>query len=158
SGKGFASAVAVSPDWKYLAMRHPVKGESGNVVQSCRISIKDLDTNRELLEIPILGDMLSPLLVFSPDSKFLAWKANDGPIGLWDVAARKESVRPKNPGFRHNPNALAFSADGKLIAVSDRETVEVWDTQTGWKVASGGESLIDDYGGSAGLVHTRWQH
>ena len=157
SGKGFADAVAVSPDWKYLASTHFVAG-SGTSNGSLRVSIKDLDTNRELPEVPILGDRSSSLLAFSPDSKLLAWKASDGPVVLWDVAARKERLRLEGHGTRFVLNALTFSADGKLIAVSDRETVEVWDTVNGWKVASGGETWVDDNGLSVipGLVRLNY--
>jgi RNA polymerase sigma factor (sigma-70 family) len=145
SGKEFAAAVAVSPDWKYLASLHLVAGQGNG---NNRVSIKDLGTNRELPEVPVLGDRFSSLLAFSPNSKLLAWKANDGPVVLWDVAARKERLRLEGHGTRFPLNSLAFSPDGKLIAVSDRETAEVWDTQTGWKVASGGETWVDDSGTS----------
>jgi WD40 repeat protein len=145
SGKGFANAIAVSPDWKYLASLHTPDG------RATAVKIKDLAADRELPEVPILGDIWSAVLAFSADSKVLARKALNGPVVLWDVAAHKERARLEGGETRGPLNALALSANGKFVAVSDGATFDLWDARTGKKVASGGEPRIED---SALVLHS----
>jgi WD40 repeat protein len=70
-------------------------------------------------------------LAFSPDNKYLASGTINGVVRLWDVATGKE-VR-KFPGFKAWVNALAFSPDGKTLAVAGAEsrTLYLWDVATG---------------------------
>jgi WD40 repeat protein len=77
------------------------------------------------------GEMISVGL--SPDGKTLAaisGRDNPREVRAWDVATGKELWR-KGLGGMTWSDRLAFSPAGKVLAVSDRETVTVRDTRTG---------------------------
>src|SRR5262249_30870250 len=69
-------------------------------------------------------------VAFSPDGRALLGAVMNGPVAAWNVATGKPL-----PGLPGNPRgvcALAFSADGKLLATGSRDfrregEVHVWD-------------------------------
>jgi WD40 repeat protein len=74
--------------------------------------------------------------VFSPDASLLATagKLYPGPVHIWDVATGKETARLT--GVKGTCTALAFSPDGKTLAVGDRYgTIRTWDIETQKKTA-----------------------
>ncbi|MDL4773912.1 WD40 repeat domain-containing serine/threonine protein kinase [Actinomadura xylanilytica] len=69
-------------------------------------------------------------MVFSPDGKTLATGGEAGGVHLWDVASGR--VR-KSFAKARNVEMLAFSPDGRSLAVSDGngpQYVQIWDTVT----------------------------
>lgn len=75
-------------------------------------------------------------LVFSPDAKFLAMVGGDISLKIWGVSEQK--VVFSNSGFAYRssePVPLAFSSDSKWLAVRDRSTVSILNTQT-WELVS----------------------
>ena len=80
--------------------------------------------------------------LFSPDGRQLAVRYVNGEVRLWDFAER--TVRFTLPGGKFaDPNALAFSADGSILAATDRRTKELhfYQTTNGQVIAS---ALIKD--------------
>jgi RNA polymerase sigma factor (sigma-70 family) len=71
----------------------------------------------------------------SPDQKILAAQQPGQVLGLWDTATGRDVRRIKLPkqDVSHSLNAVAFSADGRLVAASGFEdnSIRVWETATG---------------------------
>jgi len=77
-----------------------------------------------------------PFFAMSPDGKYLAVAAQDvkKDIFIWDINARKlDLVLRGHPG---SINAMAFSPDGKLLALATRNTVFLWNIEKNKKIAS----------------------
>lgn len=86
------------------------------------VALWDVATGKRVRDFPDTSD--GPV-AFSPDGKALA--GGNAPVRLWDVATWKEIRR-----FKGNYDAIAFSADGKMIAgVADDRSIRVWDVETG---------------------------
>ncbi|WP_225850661.1 hypothetical protein [Streptomyces sp. HPF1205] len=70
-------------------------------------------------------------VVFSPDGRTMATSGTDGKIRLWDVSdpARTTTLGGQALSFA-GPGTLAFSSDGKVLAVGSFTdgTVRLWDT------------------------------
>ena len=76
-------------------------------------------------------------VAFSPDGKVLAAAADSpggdgsGEVQLWDVANRQQMGNPLTDPSPHNGvRAMAFSPDGKILAIGIDDTVELWDETT----------------------------
>lgn len=68
-------------------------------------------------------------LAFSPDGSKLA-SVEDRAVLVWDLASRKELLRLS--GHKETVTAVAFSADGTLIASSCGDTItRIWDAHDG---------------------------
>jgi WD40 repeat protein len=104
-------------------------------------------------------------LAFSPDGATLACAEWDGPVYLWDVAARK--ARRKIDPSEGQADALAFSPDGRTLAFAGRQKVRRWDVSAGKEILDPDPQVTGvrhvafrERGGSLSAVHTaglvRW--
>jgi tetratricopeptide (TPR) repeat protein len=81
---------------------------------------------------------------FSADDRGLTFRiADSGKFGVWDVAAAQE-CRTLHPGMLGNRterrdatgvNCSDFSPDGRLVATSDGDGVQLWEAETGRELA-----------------------
>jgi WD40 repeat protein len=87
---------------------------------------------------PATGDLLRSVgdpranvagFAVSPDAKLIALAAGDPPLQLWDAAAG--TVLREVKGHDRPPNALAFAADGKVLAAGWTGKVVLSDVNTG---------------------------
>jgi hypothetical protein len=79
------------------------------------VKLWDVATGKDLDRFP--AKLKAAEVAFAPDGKTLAVATEDGFVHLIDVA-RGEEVRQLSPPKRHRtPFALAFSPDGRLLAV-----------------------------------------
>jgi WD40 repeat protein len=125
---GGMGTIAYSPDGKALAT---VKFEVVNNMVVNTIKIWDPATGNELKSIALDAKSGGAAgLVFSPDSKTLAFSSNIGTITLVEAATGKEI---RNWKSNRGTNHLLFSGDGsKLYAqsIADKAIVE-WDAAKG---------------------------
>ena len=66
-------------------------------------------------------------VVFSPDGKQVAVAGAGRGLGVWDATTGAEVFQT---GIRNEPDGIAYSPDGKLLAEGDRN-VRLWDPHTG---------------------------
>ena len=70
-------------------------------------------------------------LAFSPDKKRIATAGDDGTVRVWDAAAGQETLTLRN---EHIPSTsvdgLAFSKDGKQLAVTGAGGMHEWDARS----------------------------
>jgi WD40 repeat protein len=94
---------------------------------------------RSLEEIVRLGDGppasgCTSLVVFSPDGRVLAY-GNGYSVKLWDTVARRDLGEPETdaslPDSVDQVEAVAFSRDGKILAIGDRsKQLVLWNIST----------------------------
>ena len=70
---------------------------------------------------------------FSPDGNLIAYSGSSGMLTLWDVKLQK----PRRSWSAHPAaiDAVAFSADGRLLASSTEGMVKLWDVRSGAELA-----------------------
>jgi hypothetical protein len=125
-------------------------GRSLAVVAPQRIELWDAATGDEVRVFHTAQNTFYQLLTFSPDGKMLAAVANpnrfppapeeDAEIHVWETASGKERtcvhlpaplLREQNPRMNYanrGINGLAFSVDGRFLAVSGNDSaVHMWD-------------------------------
>jgi hypothetical protein len=87
----------------------------------------DADSGKQLRQLTVDHDGPQSLTL-SPDGKLLAAGCKDT-VYLWDSAGKE---RARMGGHRGAINAIAFSADGKMLASAGADgTVQVWDPVAG---------------------------
>ncbi|MGO8956701.1 MAG: hypothetical protein ACLQFR_04925 [Streptosporangiaceae bacterium] len=116
---GQVYSVAFSPDGKTLA--------SGD---DAMVRLWDV-ASRQQIGKPFDGSDGPHAVAFSPDGKILATVDDGGKVRLWDVATRQQIGKPLTAYTDKIYQAhLAFSPDGKTLAVGDDTTVRLWDVAT----------------------------
>ena len=68
-------------------------------------------------------------MTFSPDGKELFIKENTGAIQSWDWQAQKTTWKVARTSHDFSEAAVAFSPDGKRLAVGIANQVAIWDYQ-----------------------------
>jgi WD40 repeat protein len=152
---GVVYSVAFAPDGKTLA------AGSGDAQKSGEITLWDVPPGKELPPPakerfrepgPVAERSRHKLkgynshvqaVAWSPDGKMLAGAAKDGTVKLWEVATGKERLSfqagpgKEQPGFRlgflggAGVKAVAFSPDGRRLAVAAGTTITLREAGTG---------------------------
>src|SRR5262249_22761633 len=131
--KGPVISLAYSPDGNRVAT---VDSEGRLVVWSVH------GGNAELRLTNTDSTTRGAEVVFSPDGKTLAHTLYEGEVVILNVANSRELLSMKIPTSDHR--ALAFSPDGKMLAVIVKNTVSVWTVDTGklvWVVTGDKQAL-----------------
>ncbi|HTU21192.1 MAG TPA: WD40 repeat domain-containing protein, partial [Gemmataceae bacterium] len=77
--------------------------------------------------------ILCGLAAFSPDAKRLAGGTGDNRVALWDVETGKE-IRKLDEHKPASLPSLAWSPDGKRLALTAADSVYVWQAETGERI------------------------
>jgi WD40 repeat protein len=144
-GDGTPDDVAFSPTGPLVAFVvdewAPVAGRRGTTAHA---EIWDVAQRSRILGVevnagaPDRDEGLGYTLAFSPDGRLLAVAGDDPLVHVWDVRTRR-LVRE----FQQNVGgvqALDFSSNGRMLAISGRPDASLWDLATGTQVGrlSGG--------------------
>src|SRR5262249_52984639 len=118
---GVVYALAFAPDGRVLA------AGTGQLQKSGEVKLWDAATGKELHTLKgYRNHVLS--LAFTPDGRGPAPAAKDGTVKLWDVATGRERLTFQ-AGAR--VPAVAFSPDGRRLAVAAGETITLREAATG---------------------------
>lgn len=123
------SSLAFSHDGKFLAASHHVGQES----------LRLWDASGEFLDEKRLPPTTARILACSPTSPIIAFAGEDEEIHLWNFGGEKIEKTHKLTGHAKRGlmppvKALAFSADGKLLASAGADKwVRIWDVGKGEK-------------------------
>jgi WD40 repeat protein len=126
---GFVLSLAFSPDSRWL-----VTGSHGEDL----LRIWDVATARVHKEIPGPGKDFRFLTV-SPDGKRVAASADPEQLGVYDLTTRERLFSAKG-------RPLAYSSDGRWLAIGDARTVVLRDARTHAQVA--------EFPGHKGVVYS----
>jgi RNA polymerase sigma factor (sigma-70 family) len=104
---------------------------SGSLDHTVRVWDVGAGVDLQRITVPLPGNF-----ALSPDGRTLAVSNEDKTVHLWDLAQGKDILSLKTgleatirKGFE--PEALAFSADGKELATAEDGTLRVWEVATG---------------------------
>jgi WD40 repeat protein/tetratricopeptide (TPR) repeat protein len=84
-------------------------------------------SGRELLALPHDGWVLSA--TFSPDGRHIATGGRDRMAHVWDLLSGQLAIPPMNHGG--TVKMIAFSADGRRLITTSKETPRIWAFSTG---------------------------
>ncbi len=109
------SVLAFSPDGRWLAV-------AAHTIHLWQVPNREFEATLEI------GDTVLWAIVFHPNSKQLAVATGGGDVEIWDIESRQKlrSLEPDNGAFE-----LAYSPDGKNLAVATGHGVQIWDVETG---------------------------
>ncbi len=104
---------AISPDQRYAAIE--LDAYSG-------IVLYDIVAQEQIFEF---GHPGYPVVVFSPDSRYVVYSGPYQPLQIWDVETGAMVSR-----INTNATAVAFSPDGQTLAVASSWDIQLWDVET----------------------------
>jgi WD40 repeat protein len=122
---GLAQAAAFSPDGTTFVPGLPLSSD---------VVLRDVHTGAEQARLGQHRGYMTAA-AFSPDGQRLASAGADGTVRIWHVGKRREEIMFQNEESElfGTPvvSALAFSPDGRTLAVSNGSVVKLWDPATG---------------------------
>jgi WD40 repeat protein len=90
----------------------------------------DWQSSRRLLGESVAGDVIAMIFSPDPDDQTLT-TASNGKLKFWDVTTDREQAPahdlPPAPDYGYR---LAYSADGKTLAVASHDEIQLWDAKS----------------------------
>jgi WD40 repeat protein len=129
-GDDYVSSVAISPDGRRIVS---VRGDK-------TIKVCDAETGEELKTLRGIGFFSSS--AFSPDGKRIV--SGGIYLNVWDSVSGTELMTIH--GHKDWITSVSFSSDGKRIISVSRDSIKIWDAETGVEVATlrrGHESITE---------------
>ena len=117
------SDFAVSADERYLAINADHK-----------VAIYDRIARKTLLSIPSISDLRQ--LFFSRDGKVLLTRDQNEVLRLYDVFTGKKRLEMQGKGDSSAQDEGELSPDGSILVANALSGIELWNTNTGCKIAS----------------------
>ena len=142
---GCGAGVAFSPDGKRIASPKSILKPGQPPLG--QVQIWSVETGKEVQSIKD-DEANGSTIAFAPDSKTLAWAAENGRIRLFDSDNGKEirSFGQQDTSV----TGLAFSPDGKSLAAHDTDAVvRVYDLENGKELRQLGDKEADPSGGGS---------
>ncbi len=97
------------------------------------VKLWDVNTGRNVANIPIKPRHSVTHVSFSPDGRTLAYRISEEKFTrLWDVTTQTQTGIIENPSVEY----WAFSPDGKTLASTARHIITLWDVVTGQQIAT----------------------
>ena len=97
------------------------------------VKLWDVNTGRDVANIPIKPRSSVTHVSFSPDGRTLAYRVSGEKFTrLWDVTTQTQTGIIENPSIEY----WAFSPDGKILASAARHIITLWDVVTGQPIAT----------------------
>ncbi len=131
SGKCTAAFQGRAGQMQYVAFINRETIVAGGWGESGSIEIMDARTGKVSSAIPAADGALSSMVISSDRKRVAASGPNAQGVRVWDIATSKELYSLK---MAHE--ALAFSPDGKMLAVEASDSIELWDLATGKRKTS----------------------
>lgn len=117
SSEGRITSLSFSPDAHMLAV--------GGVNS---IKMWDVENGQELWNVP---ENSGKNVAFSPDGKLLALELEDGSHSVIQLLEPATNKTVRQLGRAKSQSLITFSSDGRRVAVSSRDTIQVSDASTG---------------------------
>ena len=120
----FNATVVLSPDGKYLTV----------YTQNLAMTVWDATTGKKL---KTLSKHMVETVAFSPDCRHVAAIARwtDRSLRMWDLHSGKELWHHDLPRVG-SEKPLAFSPDGKVLALAHSKNVHLWNVETAKEILS----------------------
>ncbi len=97
------------------------------------VKLWDVNTGRNVANIPVKPSAHVRLVSFSPDGRTLAYRVSQEKFTrLLDVTTQTQTGIIENPSIDY----WAFSPDGKILASAARHIITLWDVVTGQQIAT----------------------
>ena len=97
------------------------------------VKLWDVNTGRNIANIPVKPSSHIRLVSFSPDGRTLAYRVSEEKFTrLWDVTTQTQTGIIENPSIED----WAFSPDGKILASAAGRIITLWDVVTGQQIAT----------------------
>ena len=122
---GFINEITYSPDGKYLAVAFNKNKNPGT--SKGFIDIWDINASKVFQEFQWDNDAQVMGLSYKANGKHIAsFHQMDDSVHIWDVAAGREIAKLTGPVYGEPISSIAYSSDGKYLAVANGRYIKLY--------------------------------